>query len=153
MSQSPTLSPRVGGVWRRLGGSRARGNDLHPVVDVVSDPDVLVLAAPRLALALTEVDVEVMESDRRMRSARSSATPPCPALRLPDEVKSADDGDQAEHDHKERHDADPDDGVGRGVERDQVRRAPPFWICWTSPGSRLVIPEECGHQNEDDKFY
>ena len=110
------------------------------MVDVVSDTDVLVLAAPRLALALTEVDVEVMESDRRMRPARSSAAPPGPALRLPDEVKSADDGDQAEHDHQERHDADPDDGVGRGVERDQVRGAPPFWISWTCSGSGLIIP-------------
>lgn len=111
------------------------------MVDIVSDPNVLVLASPHLPLPLTEVDVQVMESYWRMWSASPSASPPGSALRLPDEVKSADDGDQAEHNHQEGHDADPDDSVGRGVERDQVRGgASPLWLSWTSPDSGLIIP-------------
>merc|ERR1719264_1732571 len=65
-----------------------------------------------------------------MRPARPSASPPGSALGLPDEVKSADDG----------HDADPDDGVGRGVERDEVRGgAAPLRLSWTGPGPGLII--------------
>ena len=119
------------------------------MVDVVSDPDVLVLAAPHLPLPLTEVDVQVMESDWRMRPARPSASPPGSALGLPDEVKSADDGDQAEHDHQEGHDADPDDGVGRGVERDEVRGgAAPLRLSWTSPGPGLIISTMTGTSDD-----
>ena len=119
------------------------------MVDVVSDPDVLVLAAPHLPLPLTEVDVQVMQSDWRMRPTSPSASPPGSSLGLPDEVKSADDGDQAEHDHQEGHDADPDDGVGRGVERDEVRGgAAPLRLSWTGPGPGLIISEMTGTSDD-----
>ena len=84
-----------------------------------------------------------------MRPTSPSASPPGSSLGLPDEVKSADDGDQAEHDHQEGHDADPDDGVGRGVERDEVRGgAAPLRLSWTGPGPGLIISEMTGTSDD-----
>ena len=74
--------PGVGGVGRGV-GPVYRGHDLHPVVDVVSDPDVLILPprlpSPSSALPLTEVDVQIMQSDGGVWPARPSAPPPGPA--------------------------------------------------------------------------
>ena len=48
-------------------------HDLDPVIDIVRDADVLEVVAARGHLApLTEVDVEVVQGDRRMGSASSS---------------------------------------------------------------------------------
>ena len=89
------------------------------MVDVVGDADVLDVVVAGVEVApLTEVDVQVVESDGRVSPAPAphSATP----LRFPEEVKPADGDPEPQHDDDEGEGA-ADDGVDGGVEVGDVR--------------------------------
>ena len=84
------------------------------MVDVVRNADVLDVVVAGVEVApLTEVDVEVVESDGRVSSAPAphSSTP----LRFPQEVKPADGQAEPQHDDDEGEGA-ADDGLDGGVE-------------------------------------
>ena len=84
------------------------------MVDVVGDADVLDVVVAGVEVApLTEVDVQVVQSDGRMSSAPASH--PSTPLRFPEKVKPADCDAEPQHDDDEGEGA-ADDGVDGGVE-------------------------------------
>ena len=89
------------------------------MVDVVGDADVLDVVVAGVEVApLTEVDVEVVQSDGRVSSAPASH--PAAPLRLPEKVEPADGHPEPQHDDDEGEGA-ADDGVDGGVEVGDVR--------------------------------
>ena len=98
--------PGVGGVGRGLARPRP-AHDLHAVVDVVRDADVLQLPVPgpghRHVISLPEVDVQVVESDGRVWPPRPGAPPTSTSLGLPKNVQPADGHNQGKNNDDKCH--------------------------------------------------